>query len=427
MRFSMLAMALAMALGAGAAAQVQPIPPLPPLTLQEALRRAEIAYPPLRAREAQLAAGEGLVREAAAPLINNPELGLLQARRRGSGLAGEPSATDRQVGLSQRFETGGQQGHRREAARATLEAIGAEIADFRRQARAEASLRFHAVLVAQGRIAIEQRALALFESSAQAVARRREAGEDTRLDANVALIEAERARNALAVAREQLIDARAELATVLQLPPAQLPEVAESPNPPEHAASYSLDDLLVSAQSLPRARALAAREAAARARLALERARRSPDVTLGVNLAREGPPADRERVTTVLLSVPLPMFNQNSAAIGQAVADVTQAEIERSVAARDGEAQVRRFWARLLSQRERVLRLQQAMVPAALDNQQLAARSRQAGQIGLLDQLVVSRQALDAERELNAAITDFNTSRIELERAAGWPQEGQTR
>lgn len=426
MRFKCWPIVLAMAVTSGVGAQVQQVPALPSLTLPEALRLAEAAYPPLRAREAQLAAGEGLVRESQAPLQNNPELSVLQARRRASGAPGEPSATDRQIGLSQRFETGGQQGHRRNAARATREAILAEIADLRRQARAEASLRFHQVLLTQRKIATEQRALALFDSSAQAVGRRRAAGEDTRLDANVASIEAERARNALAVAREQLIDARAELAAVLQLPPVQLPDVAESPRLEELTAPYGLDDLLASAQQLPRARALAAREAAARARLALESARRSPDVTVGMSVSREGLPAARERVTTLSLSVPLPVFNSNSAAIGQAQAEATQAEIERTVAARDGEARVRQLWARLASQRERVLRLQQAMVPVALENQQLATRSRQAGQIGLLDQLLISRQALDAERELNAAITDFNATRTELELAAGWPQERQT-
>ena len=41
--------------------------------------------------------------------------------------------------------------------------------------------------------------------------------------------------------------------------------------------------------------------------------------------------------------------------------------------------------------------------------------------------LVVSRQALDAERELNDALSDFDSTRIELERAAGWPMEGQSR
>lgn len=421
MRFSMLAWAMVLVASTSQSLS-QPVP-LQPLTLAESIRLAQIASPTLRAKEAQLAAAEGLRREAAAPFANNPELSFEQSRRRGAG----DNANERLLGLSQAFETGGQQGRRRQAASATLDAIRAEIEDARKQARAEATLRYNAVLLAQRRVELEQRALALFESSAQAVERRRSAGEDTRLDANVALIEAERARNALGTAREQLLNAQGELATVLQLPPAQLPQLAPEQAVTESAQPYSLDQLLMAVQSLPRTQALAAREAAARARLAVEQARRSPDVTVGVQVGREGPAGARERVTTLSVAVPLPVFNRNSAAIGQALAEANQAEIERMVAIRDGEAQVRRLWARLASQQARVLRVREAMLPTALSNQQLSVRSRQAGQIGLLDQLVVSRQALDAERELNDALSDFDSTRIELERAAGWPVEGQPR
>ena len=332
------------------------------------------------------------------------------------------------LGIAQPIEIGGQQARRREAASASLEALRAEIEDARRQARADASLRFHAVLAAQRRVRLEQRSVELFDGTAQAVAKRRSAGEDTRLDANVALIEAERARNALAVSQEHLQDAKAELATALQLPPSAVPEVVGDLGVPNGAPlPYGLDQLLASAQALPRQRALAAREDAARARIGVERASRYPDVTVGLNVGREGPADGRERVTTLTLSVPLPLFKRNDAAIGQAMSDATQAEIERAAATRDGQAQVRRLWSRLDSQRERVARLQRAMVAASADNQQLAAKSRQAGQIGLLDQLLVNRQALDAERDLTDALAEFHTTRIELENAAGWSQEGSAR
>jgi outer membrane protein, heavy metal efflux system len=127
------------------------------------------------------------------------------------------------------------------------------------------------------------------------------------------------------------------------------------------------------------------------------------------------------------LTVPLPIFKRNSAAIGQALTDLTQVEIERASAIRDGEALVRKLWLRLASQQERVQRLQRAMLPASTDNQQLTVRSRAAGQIGVLDQILVNRQALDAEREVNDALGDLYATRIELERAAGWSQEGIAR
>jgi len=425
MRFSILALALALAaITPPASAQSESSAAL--LTLAEAMRLAETAHPIVRAREAQLAAAEGSRREASALLFNNPELSTEQTRRR----LGPPdgSRTERSVGIAQPFETGGQQSRRREAAAANLDALRAEIEDTRRQARADAATRFFAVLAAQRRVQLEQRSLDLFDGSAQAVAKRRTAGEDTRLDANVAMVEAERARNALALAGEKLIEARSELATAVQLPPSALPEVAgDVAMAVGDPLPYSLDQLLASAQAMPKQRALLARQDAARAKLGVERASRSPDVTVGLYVGREGPSAARERLTTLSISVPLPLFKRNDAAIGQALTEMTQVEVERTSVMRDTEARVRQLWSRLMSQRDRVQRLQSVMVPASTDNQQLSVKSRQAGQIGLLDQLIVNRQTLDAERDLNDLLADMQTTRIELEHAAGWPLEGTSR
>ena len=180
-------------------------------------------------------------------------------------------------------------------------------------------------------------------------------------------------------------------------------------------------------QNLPKQRALAAREDAARARLGVERGNRNPDVTVGVHAGREGPSDGREQLAIVSLSVPLPLFKRNDAAIGQAMTDMTQAEVERAAALRDTEVRVRQLWSRLASQRERIQRLQRVLVPASTDNQQLSAKSREAGQIGLLDQLIVNRQAIDAERDLIDLLAEMHSTRIELEYAAGWPQQGSAR
>lgn len=403
------------------------------LTLADALRQAESFSPTVRLREAQLAAAAGARQQASTLLAQNPELSLGRSDKqtRQTALPDERS-NGWAVGIAQPIEIGGQQSRRREAAAASIDALRAEIEDARRQARGDAALRFYAVLAAQRRIQIEQRSTELFDSTAQAIAKRRAAGEDTRLDANVARVEAERARNALALAHEQWLEARSELATALQLPPSALPEVVgESAADLTRAAGtslpYTLEQLISAAQALPRLRAFAARENAARARLGVERASRLPDVTVGVNFGREGPGNVRDRVAMLTLSVPLPLFRRNQAGIGQALTDVATSEVERAVVVRDQEAQVRRLWSRLASQRERVERLGRALLPASADNQQLAAKSRQAGQIGLLEQLVINRQALDAERELNDALGDYHATRIELESAAGWSQEGPSR
>jgi cobalt-zinc-cadmium efflux system outer membrane protein len=425
MQFPILALALVL-VAFTVPASAQSSPAGNPLSLAEAMRLAEAGNTAVRSREAQLAAAEGARSEAASPFFNNPELSVEKSRRRPP--PPDASTTEWTAGISQPIEIAGQQSRRREAAAASLEALRAEIDDARRQARADAATRFFALLAAQRRLAIEQRSFELFDRTSQAVAKRRSAGEDTRLDANVALIEAERARNAVARAREQILEARGELATVLQLPAAALPEIAgEIGTPIGDRLPYRLDQLESSTQAHSRQRAFAARQEAAQARLALAQAGRYPDLTVGVKVGREGPGIARERVTTLALSVPLPLFKRNDAAIGEAVTAATQAEIDRTSAMRDAQAQVRRLWSKLESQQERVQRLQRTMLAASTDNQQLAAKSRQAGQIGLLEQLIVNRQALDAERDLIEALADYHTTRIELENAAGWSQEGTAR
>ena len=424
MRFPLVALALVLAaisITAGAQPAVTPAA----LTLDEAMRLAEAAHPSVLARQAQLAAAEGTRREAAAWLFNNPELGTEGIRRRANATGS--SWSEWSVGISQPFETGGQQAKRREAAAAGLDALRAEVDDTRRQARVEAATRFLAVLSAQQRVQLEQRSVDLFERSAQAVVKRRAAGEDTRLDANVALVEAERARNALALAGERLIDARSALGTAVRLLPNTLPEVVGELGSTIAPLPYRLEQLLASVQNLPRQRALVAREDAARARLGVERGSRNPNVTVGVHVGREGPSNDSERLAIVSLSLPLPLFKNNDAAIGQAMTDMTQAEVERATALRDTEVRVRQLWSRLTSQRERIQRLQRVLMPASTDNQQLSAKSREAGQIGLLDQLIVNRQAIDAERDLIDLLAEMHTTRIELEYAAGWPQQGSSR
>ena len=426
MRFPLVALALALAAIANPAG-AQPAAAPTTLTLNEAMRLAEAAHPSVLAREAQLAAAEGTRSEAAALLFNNPELSTEAIRRRADAPVG--SWNEWSVGISQPFETGGQQARRREAAAAGLDALRAEIDDVRRQARVEAATRFLAVLSAQRRVQLEQRSLDLFERSAQAVAKRRAAGEDTRLDANVALVEAERARNALALAGERLIDARSELGTAVRLPPSALPEVAGElgTNSRRHPAVQAGAVARIGAEP-----AQAARSRGTRRRRPCPARRRAwqPQPRCHGRCARR-PRRPERRAENAWRSCRCRcrcrLFKRNDAAVGQAMTDMTQAEVERASALRDTEVRVRQLWSRLASQRERIQRLQRVLVPASTDNQQLSAKSREAGQIGLLDQLIVNRQAIDAERDLIDLLAEMQTTRIELEYAAGWPQQGSSR
>ena len=393
-----------------------------PLSLDEAWRLAEQANSALRRKAAQQAAVDGAVQDAGALLFNNPELSLNGTRRK----APQPNLSDERykewsVGVSQTFEIAGQRGHRLAAAEASRTAQAAELDALRREVRATVAQQFYRVLALQQRVDIETQALDLFDQTAAAVTKRQSAGEDTKLDANVAAVEAERARSQLDAVREQLIDARAELAATLQLPIGRTTDVTGNLAHNLFDPLPSTDRLLADLPTQPRLRALAAQEDSARARLDLERASRIPDVTLGLGVGREGSTEARERLTTLSVSMPLPLFRRNAAGVGQARSDLDQARIEHQAGLRDSEAGIRALLARLQSLQRRVQRLQDVVEPTLADNEQLSRKSQRAGQIGLLELIVVSRQTLDARRDLIDALLDFQNTRFALAQAAGLP------
>lgn len=393
------------------------------LTLQEALAMVDSGNPALKAKQAQFFAAEGAQIDANTLLSSNPQLSLDQ-RRRSVPVAGQSAQSRHEwsAGLSQPLEIGGQRGHRRDAAAAALSALRAEIEDTRRVARTTVAERFDKILALQQRVALEIEAVKLFDDTAAAIQKRRAAGENTKLDANIAAVEAERARNQLAVAQEQLLDARTELAATLQLPATNLPQAIGELSLRQR--DFTLSDLLAAVDAQPKLRALRDRDSSARAKLKLEQASVYPDVTVSVSVGREGANDVRERLTTFSVSIPLPLFKHNASGIGQARSDLAQVQVERESATRDARATVSSLWLKLTSLESRVKRLQGSMLPALVDNQQLSGKSQRAGQIGLLELIVVSRQALDARRDLNDAIAEYHATRHALEAAAGFPMAG---
>lgn len=397
-----------------------PLPALSaPLTLEQAWEQAEQANPALRSTQANLAAAEGELNDARALLWNNPQITAERLRREIPHTT-ETIQINREwsVGLAQTFEIAGQQGARHSAAEQSLAATQETIAETRRQLRAEVEQRFVRVLSLQLRIQTEEQTLKLIEQAAAIVGKRVAAGEDSRLDGNLAKVEAERSRNQVSLFREQLIQARAELASLLQLPAGNALEVAGALDPT--TVPYTMEALLMAAADRPALRALEHREKAAKSRLDLERSSVYPDITVGLTSAREGPADTREKVTGLSISLPLPLFRRNDTGIGRATTELTQTQIENQAARRDTRAQVVALWERLENLKARVQRLTESVLPSLEENQHLSSVSFRAGEIGLMQLLLVSRQVLDGQRDLLDARTELRLAKIALEATAGW-------
>ncbi|MCU6435304.1 TolC family protein [Undibacterium sp. Jales W-56] len=400
-----------------------PVPPIA-LSLEQAIERAEAQNPELQRSLARRMAVEGEAVDARALFWNNPELAMERTRRvvPQVGLPSE-SLHEWQAGITQTIEIAGQQGHRRQATQQELEALAASIMEARLQLRGGVERQFVGVIALQARITTEQRSLVAIEETARAITKRVVAGEDSRLDGNLASVEAVRARNQIGLLQEQLMQARAELATLLQMPPGTSIEALgtlETPLP-----AYSLESLLTHAATRPLLRALDHREQAAAARLALERSARYPDVTVGVAASREGADASRERLVRMTLSVPLPLYRNNAGGIGRARTELAQAQIERRSTSRDAAADIHSLWQKMQSQTARVGALRDTALPALEENQRLSVKSLHAGEIGLTQLLLVNRQVLDGRRDLIDAQAELRITRIALQQAAGWSADAQ--
>lgn len=391
------------------------------LTLQQAWRLAEDANPSLRAAVAGRMAAEGASAESRALLRNNPAVSYELNRRR-VPQANAPADRYREwgMGVSQAFEIAGQSTYRRKAAQDDLAATDAGIAELRQQLRAEVEERFVRVLAVRRRIALEGENLKLVENAAQLMAKRVRAGESSRIDGNLARIEAERTRNQLSALDEQAIAALAELSQLLQLPAEARPELAGELT---RGALPLREDLLKQADTRPQLAVLARRASAAGSRLALERASVYPDITLGLNVAQEGPTDLRERVVGVAVSIPLPLFRRNQAGIGRAHTELAQAQIEQQAGERDIRAAVQAQWLRHEKLSARARHLRANVLPPLEDNLRLSRIAFQEGEISLTELLLVNRQVLDGRRDMLDVETELRLTQIALERAAGVPPQ----
>ena len=387
------------------------------LTLEQAWAIAERTNPVLRAAQARLDAAVGERTDSQSLLFNNPAVSAEAGRRRIRDGSDSGDASDWSVGIAQTFELFGQRDARREAAERTAAAVQTDIEEARRALRAEVERRFVTVLALQEAIELEQGAVELIDATAGIVRKRVAAGEDSRLEGNLATVEAERARNELARLGEQLVAARAALASLLQLPEDELPVATGVLDPIPR--TYRLQELLDAVDRRPALRANDLRLQAARHRLDLERAARYPDLTVGISQAKEGGLDGRDTISTLSLSLPLPVFRRNAAGIGRAITEMNQASIERETAQRDARAQVIAVWDRRDKLAARLRRLRESVLPRLEENVRLSQAALQAGAIGLAEWILAQRQALEGRRDLTQARTDLRLLQVDLEAAAG--------
>ena len=159
--------------------------------------------------------------------------------------------------------------------------------------------------------------------------------------------------------------------------------------------------------------------------VALEQARRVPDVAVRVGARRF---VDAETNALVAeVSVPLPIFDRNADAIVEARERLGKTRAEQRAAETAADAALRAEYAELRSAYDEAHTLEVDVVPRLATSVEETRRAYGAGTIRQLDVIDAERVLAEAEEERLAALARFRTAAAELERLTGIPVAGGAR
>ena len=376
------------------------------LTLQAAIDRALGANPAIaaaRLRRAIDVAGLAVARERL-----NPE-GTVEI---------EKEAPKQAFGFAVPLELGGKRARRIALSEATIRAGDMELAATIAQIRNDVRRAYYDVVVADARLTLLRELRDLSARARDAAQARFETGDAPRLEVLQASLTLAGAENEATAAEGVVAAARARLNAALGQP---LDTV--------QALTTSIDAgtpvVITTALTLARTGStelavLDRRIDEQRARLALARALRVPDVVSTATLTHDAEP-EFMYGWRAGVAVTLPMFTSHKAGVV-----VEQATLDQLIAERDAtllriNGEVTAAAAGAESQRVAYMRYRDIILPQAQEVEQLAQDSYQLGQTGIAALL----QALQASRDVRLrsleAVSQFQAALADLERAIGAP------
>src|SRR5688572_843401 len=344
------------------------------LTFEDTIARARDQAGAIAVARARIAEAEAGIVEASARFRDNPILEGGAGPRYADG--GRP--IDLEFGLSQQFETGGQRRARIAAAQATVEHQRADADETRRRIVFAAATAFVEGVAANERLQIAEESDVVSRDLVTATERRFAAGDIAAMDLNLARIEAARSTATLRAARADLTRAVGKLRGLLRLPETQPLELRGTPDTPRPAP---LANLRTSLESRPDFIALRAEMREAAAQQQLGAALRRPD--LGVRVAYE-----REETHNVVmggLTIALPMFQSGQGVLAVGDARAARARLELETTQQEAVAELETAYAVSEQQDALVAAFVRDALPSVMDNETLARRSYDAGEINLMD------------------------------------------
>lgn len=251
-----------------------------------------------------------------------------------------------------------------------------------------------------------------------AAQQRFDAGSSPRLEVLLAALARSEAENQATAAEGAATAARVQLNAVLALPHDHEMELA---TPLGAGPSANAAELLSRANAVNTEIAIFDRRIEEqRARIALAVALQKPDVTPEATITRGNEP-EFGTGWRLGVSVAVPVFTRHRAGVRLEEAVLTQLTAERDAALARIAGEVTAAAALANAQREQYLRYRDAIVPQAIEVQQMAEDSYRLGRTGIAAYLQALQVSRDVRLRMVQSASDYQAALTELERTIGAP------
>lgn len=379
-----------------------------PLTFQQALTMARERAPRVAVARARIDEARGRLAGAQVRFRDNPVVDASAGPR----WLETGNVTDYEFGLSQTVELGNRRDARIAGAEASIARETAVSDATIRQLVREVAVAYVRGLLAGTRIDVLRAAETLAKEALDVAERRFRAGDLAVLDVNLARAGAARAASQTRVAEAERTAALGQLKALLAW---------SDPGDPQPVGNLKdviragLDVQIVAAADRPEVQTLVAEAAEARADIRLGQAFKKPDLGFGVRLKRD----EGHQAAAGVVSIALPIFNSGQEQVATGTARERRADLERTAVMSELDLRARTARATFTLRLSATEPLERDVLPGLEDNERLARRSFEVGELSLPDLLVIRREFLDTRLQYINALADAAVASIDWQMAAG--------
>ncbi len=361
-----------------------------------------------------------------AGLRPNPSLDFEQQR----GVFNSPGERSTYVGVSYPLEMGGKRARRLSLAQAEIEVAQAEVAERERRLAADVRAAYLEAMVAQRELDITEGLNRLDTQTVRVVEIRVNEGDAAPLEANLLRVEIDRLRARRALVEGRLQAALLKLKTLAGMPLTDSlqvreelaqPLLREPPAAPEAALEIAL-------RTRPDVRMARLLEAAAQAGFKLAQAQAVPDIIVSARYGTTqnsfddtpiGFLTDRDKLFSVGVSIPLPLFNRNQGTQAEAATTIVQAQRRREFIEAVVRSEVNSALARYKAAQAALSAFEQGVIVRSNDNIRAIRAAYEVGAFRVTDLIAEQRRLLDSQREYTETLAERYRALADLQSAMG--------